>query len=136
MASMNRATLIGHLGRDAELRYTQGGTAVASLNVATSERWKGKDGELNQKTEWHKVTVWNKLAEFAGKLQKGSQVAIEGRIETRKWQDKAGNDRYTTEIVANSVLALGPKPGERVVKGDHQEAPPAEEEDGGEQIPF
>lgn len=133
MGSRNRVDLIGYLGRDAELRYTQGGLAVASLSVATSERWKDKEGALKERTEWHRVTAWGKLAEFAGKLQKGKQVAIEGRLETRKWE-KDGEARYTTEVVAQSVMALGPRDGERVVRGDSQDTP--EDDAATDNIPF
>jgi single-strand DNA-binding protein len=127
MGTKNRVNVLGYLGRDAELRYTQTGKAVASFTVATTERWTGQDGERHEETTWHKVVAWGKQAEFVGKLQKGSQVDVEGRLTNRKWQDKSGQDRYTTEINASSVLALGPKPGERVVKGEAHEEP---EEDG------
>lgn len=111
MASLNRAQLIGRLGKDVEIRYTSSGTAVASMTIATSEKFKNKQsGEWEEKTEWHRVTLWGKLAEIAGQyLAKGSMVFIEGRLTTRKWQDRDGNDRYTTEIVGTSMQMLGSK---------------------------
>lgn len=107
MASLNSVTLVGHMGQDPKVNYTQSGIAVANLSVATSMRIKGADGQYTDKTEWHKVTAWDKTADFCGKyLHKGSMVLVEGRIETRKWQDKDGQDRYSTEIVANRVQFL------------------------------
>ena len=107
MASLNSVTLVGHMGQDAKINYTQSGIAVANLSVATSMRIKGADGQYTDKTEWHKVTAWDKTADFCGKyLHKGSLVLVEGRIETRKWQDKDSQDRYSTEIVANRVQCL------------------------------
>ena len=107
---VNKVILIGNLGRDPELRYTQNGTPVASLNVATSRRWKGQDGQMQEQTEWHKVVVWSRLAELCNEyLSKGSKVYIEGRLQTRKWQDQNGNDRYTTEVVAQDVQFLTPR---------------------------
>ena len=99
--SLNKVELIGNLGADPELRYLQNGGAVANLNIATSESWKDKTtGEKKEKTEWHRVVIFGKLAEIAGEyLRKGSKVFIEGSLQTRKWQDQAGVDRYTTEIV-------------------------------------
>ena len=108
---VNKAIIIGNLGDDPELRYTQANTAVANLSVATSEQWKDKQtGEQQEKTEWHKVSMFGRLAEVAGEyLKKGSKVYLEGRIQTRKWQDKEGQDRYTTEIVANELQMLDGK---------------------------
>lgn len=106
---INKVILIGNLGADPEVRYTQSGTAVANLRLATSERWKDRQsGELQERTEWHRVVLFGKLGEIAGEyLKKGSQVYIEGRIQTRKWQGQDGQDRYTTEIVANDMQMLG-----------------------------
>lgn len=102
--------LIGNLGRDPELRYTQNGTAVVSMTLATSRRWKGQDGQQQEQTEWHKVVVWQKLAELCNEyLAKGARVYVEGRLQTRKWQDQNGNDRYTTEVVAQDVQFLTPR---------------------------
>jgi len=108
MASVNKVILIGNLGKDPEMRYMPNGEAVTNITLATTETWKDKNGEKQEKTEWHRITFYRKLAEIVGEyLKKGSQVYIEGRLETRKWQDKSGNDRYTTEIIANDMKMLG-----------------------------
>jgi len=105
--------LIGNLGKDPEVRFTASGQAVASFSLATSETYKDKSGEKVEKTEWHNITLWGKLAEIAGEyLSKGKTVYIEGRLQTRKWQDKSGNDRYTTDIVGDKMQMLSAK-GER-----------------------
>lgn len=110
---VNKAILIGNLGADPEIRYTQSGTQVATFRVATTERWKGQDGQMQENTEWHRVVAWGRLAEICGEyLNKGSKVYIEGRIQTRKWQDQDGNDKYTTEIVAREMKMLSPRGGE------------------------
>jgi len=110
---LNMAQIIGHLGRDPEVRYTPEGTAVAKLAVATNETWKDKDGEKQERTEWHRVVLFGKVAEIAAEyLKKGSMVYIQGRLQTRKWQGDDGQDRYTTEIVAERMRMLGGK-GER-----------------------
>jgi len=110
MASLNKVMLIGNLGKDPEVRYTPSGTAVASFNLATSDRVKNKSGEWEDRTEWHRVTLWARLAEIAGEyLSKGKTVYIEGRLQTRKWQDNSGNERYTTEIVGEKMQMLSPK---------------------------
>ena len=110
MASLNKVMLIGNLGKDPEVRYTAAGTAVASFSLATSERFKNKNGEWEEKTEWHNVTLWARLAEIAGEyLAKGKTVYIEGRLQTRKWQDRDGKDRYTTEIVGEKMQMLSGK---------------------------
>ena len=113
MASVNKVTLIGNLGRDPETRFMTNGEAVTNITVATTETWKDKaTGEKQEKTEWHRVTFYRRLAEIAGEyLKKGSQVYIEGRLETRKWQDKEGKERYTTEIIANEMKMLGSRQG-------------------------
>ena len=108
MAGMNKAILIGNLGKDPEIRYTPSGLAVANFNIATSESWKDNEGERQTRTEWHRIVVFGKLAEICGEyLQKGKQVYIEGRIQTRSWEDNDGVKRYTTEIVGNQMLMLG-----------------------------
>ena len=109
MASLNRAQLIGHLGNDPETKYTQGGSAVTNISVATSERWTDKQtGEQQERTEWHRVVFFGKLAEIAGEyLRKGAQVFIEGRIQTDKWTDQEGVERYTTKIIADELKMLG-----------------------------
>lgn len=110
MSSLNKVMLIGHLGKDPEVKYTTSGTAVCNFSLATSESFKDKSGEKQEKTEWHNIQMWSKLAEICGEyLKKGSSVYIEGRIQTRKWQDKEGNDRYTTEIVGERMQMLGGK---------------------------
>src|SRR5512139_2486567 len=110
---INKVILIGNLGQDPESRTTPGGTTVTNIRVATSESWKDKQsGEMKEQTEWHTVVCWNRLGEIAGEyLKKGSQVYIEGRLRTRKWQDKTGNDRYSTEIVASEMQMLGGRGG-------------------------
>ncbi len=106
---VNKAILVGTLGRDPEVKYTAGGSAVVNVSVATNESWKDKNtGENVEKTEWHRIVIFGKLAEIAAQyLKKGSQVYFEGKIQTRKWQDQNGQDRYTTEIVANEMQMLG-----------------------------
>src|SRR5574340_750749 len=108
MASVNKVILVGNLGKDPEVRYMPSGEAITNITVATTDTWKDKSGEKQERAEWHRVAVFSKLAESAGEyLKKGSQVDIEGRLQTRKWQDKEGNDRYTTEIVADRMQMLG-----------------------------
>ena len=109
MAGINKVILIGRLGSDPEVRYTPSGVAVANFNIATSEEWKDKDsGEKKERTEWHRIVAWRRLGEICGEyLSKGKQVYIEGRLQTRDWEDRDGNKRYTTEIVATDVQFLG-----------------------------
>jgi single-strand DNA-binding protein len=110
MASLNKVMLIGNLGKDPEVRYTTSGAAVASFSLATSERFKNRSGEWEERTEWHNVTLWGRQAEVAGEyLSKGKTVYIEGRLQTRKWQDRDGRDRYTTEVVGERMQMLGGK---------------------------
>ena len=105
---VNKVILVGNLGNDPEVRYMPNGNAVANLSIATSESWKDQQGQLQEKTEWHKVTMYRRLAEIAGEyLKKGSQIYLEGKLQTRKWQDQQGNDRYTTEIIADQLQMLG-----------------------------
>ena len=112
MASVNKVILVGNLGRDPETRYTTSGEAVTNVSVATTDTWKDKSGEKQERTEWHRVAFFGKLAEIAGEyLKKGSQVYVEGRLQTRKWQDKEGQERYTTEIVADRMQMLGSRAG-------------------------
>jgi single-strand DNA-binding protein len=112
---VNKVILVGNLGQKPEMRYTQTNTAVATLSIATSESWKDKDsGEQREKTEWHRVVFFGKLAEIAEQyLDKGSQLYVEGKLQTRKWQDKEGNDRYTTEILGNEMNMLGGRQSSR-----------------------
>jgi single-strand DNA-binding protein len=112
MASLNKVMLIGNLGKDPEVRYTTSGQGVASFSIATTEKFKNKSGDMEERTEWHNVVLWGKLAEIAKDyLSKGKTVYIEGRLQTRKWQDKDGRDRYTTEIVGDKMQMLSPKGG-------------------------
>jgi single-strand DNA-binding protein len=107
---INKVILIGNLGVDPEVRYTQSGTPVASFRIATSERRKGQDGQSQEQTEWHSIVAWDKLAEICGEyLHKGSKVYIEGKLQARKWQDKDGHDRWTTEIIAREMKMLSSK---------------------------
>lgn len=112
MASVNKVILIGNLGADPETRYLPSGDAVTNIRIATTERWRDKGGEQQEHTEWHRIAFFGKLAEIAGEyLRKGSPVYVEGRIRTRKWQDKDGQDRYSTEIVADRMQLLGSRGG-------------------------
>lgn len=147
---VNKVILIGHLGQDPEIRYMPNGGAVANLTLATSESWRDKQsGEMREKTEWHRVIIFGKLAEVAGEyLKKGSQVYIEGSLQTRKWQDQSGQDRYTTEVVVNiggSMQMLGGNGGNqagsqqpaRQPQQQQQQAPQNEPPmDWDDQIPF
>ena len=108
MGSVNKVILVGNLGRDAELRFTAGGTAVSTLNLATTEVWNDKQGQKQEKTEWHRIVLWGKQAESLQEyLVKGKQIYVEGRLQTRQWDDKDGNKRYTTEIKADRITLLG-----------------------------
>jgi single-strand DNA-binding protein len=130
MASVNKVILIGNLGRDPETRYMADGGAITNISIATTESWKDKNGDKQEKTEWHRVAFFGKLAEIAGEyLKKGSQVYVEGRLQTRKWQDKDGQDKYTTEIVANAKQMLGSRAG--MGGGAPQAAEPGEREAAG-----
>jgi single-strand DNA-binding protein len=128
MASVNKVILIGNLGRDPETRYMPDGAAITNISVATTDVWKDKQGEKQEKTEWHRVAFFGKLAEIAGEyLKKGSQVYVEGRLQTRKWQDKEGQDKYTTEIVADRMQMLGSRQGMGGGGADRESAPPDRE---------
>ena len=144
---INKVILIGNLGQDPETRYMPSGGAVTNFTLATNESWKDKQtGEQKDRTEWHKVAMFGRLAEIAAEyLRKGSQVYVEGRLQTRKWQDRDGNDRYTTEIVANEMQMLGGRGGGSSYgggsggspassSGDGPKAPPADDFD--DDIPF
>lgn len=134
MKGVNKVIVVGNLGNDPETRHMPSGGAVTNISVATSESWKDKQtGENKEKTEWHKVAMFGRLAEIAAEyLRKGSQVYIEGKIRTRKWQDKEGNDRYTTEIIADQMQMLGGK-GE---KSAPQQSPAAPKDDFDDDLPF
>ena len=118
---INKVILVGNLGQDPEVRYSASGSAVATLNIATSEQWTDKQsGQKQERTEWHRVVLFNRLGEIAGEyLKKGSQVYIEGKLQTRKWQDQNGQDRYTTEIVANEMQMLGGRGGSAEFGGNN-----------------
>lgn len=136
MASVNKVILIGNLGKDPETRYMPNGEAVTNITLATTESWKDKNsGEKKEATEWHRVVFFRKLAEIASQyLRKGSQVYIEGSLKTRKWQDQSGQDRYTTEIVADEMKMLGSRPGATGGMADY-DAPPAESAPRGKPAP-
>jgi single-strand DNA-binding protein len=140
---INKVILVGNLGADPETRYMPSGSAVTTLSIATSEQWKEKQsGEQKERTEWHKVAMFNRLAEIAAEyLRKGSQVYIEGKLRTRKWQDRDGNDRWTTEVIADEMQMLGGRGGggsAPMSSGSGQSSappqPPADEFD--DDIPF
>lgn len=134
---INKAILIGNLGADPEVRYTQNGAAVANFNIATTENWV-KDGQKEEKTEWHRIVAFGRLGEVCGEyLSKGSKVYIEGRIQTRQWDDKDGNKRYTTEIVAREMKMLSPRgSSEQGGGGSYSEEPPMPEPMMGDDVPF
>lgn len=127
MAGVNKVILVGNLGSDPEIRRTQSGDAVAQFSIATSESWKDKNtGEKQERTEWHRIVLWRKLAEIAEKyLHKGSKIYLEGKLQTRKWQDQNGQDRYTTEVIGDSFQMLDGKPsgdGQQQQRGNDDRA--------------
>ncbi len=130
MRGVNKVILIGNLGRDPEIRYTRDGTAVANLNLATSDSWKDSQGQRQERTEWHRVVAWDKLAEIAKEyLAKGKQVYIEGRLQTRSWEDKDGHKRYTTEVRADQMVMLGGRGGDDGGGARDAGPPPGPDED-------
>src|SRR3990170_1010617 len=133
MASVNKVIIVGNLGRDPETRYLPSGEAVTNISVATTDTWKDKtSGEKQERTEWHRVAFFGKLAEIAGEyLKKGSQVYIEGSLRTRKWQDKEGQERYTTEIIADRMQMLGSRGGGSESMAAREPKPAAAESGGG-----
>ncbi|MBI1910748.1 MAG: single-stranded DNA-binding protein [Deltaproteobacteria bacterium] len=134
MAGVNKVILVGNLGADPEIRYTPNGTAVANFRIATSETRANKDGQKETKTEWHRIVTFGKLAEICGEyLSKGKQVYIEGKIQTRSWDDRDGNKKYTTEILANTMQMLGGRDGSgSSVDTGADEIPPSDIDD----VPF
>ncbi len=137
---VNKVILLGNLGSDPELRYTPSGVAVANFNVATNERWPDKDGNMQEKTEWHRVVCWRKLAEIAGEyLKKGSPVYLEGKLQTRNWEDQNGVKRYQTEIIASNMQMLGRRgesdssPAENF---SESEMPPENKNESENDLPF
>ena len=127
MASVNKVIVLGNLGRDPELRHTPAGKAVCTLRVATNESWTDQSGERQERTEWHQIVVWGRSAENCNQyLKKGRSVFVEGRLQTRKWQDKEGQERYTTEIVAERMQMLGSRAGGGEPRGEPRGEPPVE----------
>jgi single-strand DNA-binding protein len=138
MASVNKVILIGNLGRDPEVRYMPNGEAVCNFSIATTDSWKDKSGAKQERTEWHNIVMYRKLAEIAGEyLKKGRPVYVEGRLQTRKWQTKEGQDRYTTEIIADQMQMLGGRDGgsnasydggmdQGGMDSDYNQAPPSQ----------
>jgi single-strand DNA-binding protein len=137
MGSVNKVILVGNLGRDAELRYTPGGAAVSTINMATTEVWNDKAGQRQEKTEWHRVVLWGKSAESLTEyLTKGKQIYVEGRLQTRQWDDKDGNKRYTTEIRGDRVVLLGGGGGGRSAgSGMDRGGDPTAAHTGGPDVP-
>lgn len=140
--SVNKVILVGRIGKDPDTRYMTSGEAVTNITLATSETWKDRSGEKQEKTEWHNLVFYKKLAEIAGEyLKKGSQIYVEGRIQNRKYQDKEGKDRYVTEIIVNEMKMLGGKPEEEKKERSAPEKPKAKAEGGSfdnfeDDIPF
>lgn len=141
---INKVILVGSLGNDPEVRYMPNGNAVANLSLATSESWKDQQGQVQERTEWHRLTMYRRLAEIAGEyLKKGSQIYVEGKLQTRKWQDQQGQDRYTTEIIVDNMQMLGGRNGggqgnnqgdyQQGGQSDYQQAPSGNQ--GGGQAP-
>ncbi len=127
MASVNKAIIVGNLGKDPEMRYTQSNTAVTNFTVATTDQWTDREGNKQERTEWHRVVAWGRLGEICGQyLQKGKQVYIEGRLQTREWEDQQGQKRYTTEIVAREMQMLG-RAGDSQGGGGGAPASPAQQ---------
>lgn len=141
---MNRVILIGHLGADAELRYTNSGQPVLSMRLATSDRWQGKDGQQQERTDWHSLTLWGKRAEALAKyLTKGSRIAVQGRIQYREYEDRSGNKRWSTDIIVDDVELLGGRDGDQRDGGQRFAAPPANDwgssigaDDFADDVPF
>ncbi len=134
MSGVNKVILVGNLGADPSMRYTPNGTAVANFNIATTERFTNKNGERESRTEWHRIVAWARLAEICNQyLKKGKQVYIEGRLQTRTWEDQSGNKRSTTEVIANNMVMLGRAgeveefPAQEFPPDDVAQAPPEED---------
>ena len=130
---INKVILVGNLGNDPEVRYMPNGNAVANLSLATSESWKDQQGQVQERTEWHRLTMYRRLAEIAGEyLKKGSQIYVEGKLQTRKWQDQQGQDRYTTEIIVDQMQMLGGREGGQGGRGGgYQQRPQGGGQQGG-----
>ena len=142
MRGINKVIIVGNLGNDPQTRYMPSGSAVTNISIATSEKWKDKQtGEPRERTEWHKVSMFGRLADIAAEyLRKGSQVYIEGKLQTDKWQDKDGNDRYTTKIIANEMQMLGSRQGQPAGDAKDQDGMPpharSKSDDFDDDIPF
>ena len=137
MAGVNKVILIGNLGKDPEVRHLDSGVAVANITLATTENYKNKEGERVSQTEWHDIVLWRGLAEIAEKyLNKGSRIYIEGKIRTRKWEDKEGNNRYRTEIMADNMTMLGGKSASETTSSLKENNLENEKEDSGDDLPF
>jgi single-strand DNA-binding protein len=136
MSSVNKVILIGNLGKDPELRYTPGGQPTASFSLATTEQWTDKNGQKQKKTEWHNIVTWGKLAELVNQyLKKGRSAYVEGRINTRSWDDRDGNKKYRTEITANTIQFLGGSPGSGPAGNDAAPEAPEAASNGGNEPP-
>ena len=138
---VNKVIIVGTLGADPDTSYAPSGSAITKLSIATNESWKDKEtGEQKEKTEWHRISMFGRLAEISAEyLRKGSQVYIEGKLATNKWQDKEGNDRWTTEIIANQMQMLGGRPTGNATSSksnENQQSPPAGADDFDDDIPF
>jgi single-strand DNA-binding protein len=139
MSGINKAIILGRLGQDPELKYTSSGKAVCLLSVATSDEWTDKQGQKQERVEWHRVIIWDKLAEISNQyLSKGRQVYIEGKIQTRSWEDSGGDKKYTTEVIANTVQFLGDQSSQQKKKGDEDKGKSVEtnQDFTGDDIPF
>lgn len=134
--SVNKVILIGNLGADPEIRFTPSGAQVANVNLATSESWTDKSGEHQERAEWHRIVLWRKLAEIAGQyLKKGSRVYIEGKLQTRSWEDQKGQRRYMTEVVANNIEMLSGSGGPADFEADHGQDSADRGQNSGEAVP-
>ena len=134
MAGVNKVILLGHLGRDPEMRYQPSGGAIANFSIATSETFKDKEGNKQERTEWHRIVLFRRIAEVAGEyLRKGTMAYIEGRLQTRKWTDKEGVEKYSTEIVGDKLQLVGGKRGEEAGGQEHASRPAARQNNGGQQ---
>ncbi len=133
MRGVNKVILVGNLGRDPEVRYIKDGTAVANLRLATSETWNDQNGQKQERTEWHRIVAWGKLAEIAKEyMSKGRQIYVEGKLQTRSWDDRDGNKRYTTEVKADQIIMLGTR-GDSAGSRDFAAAPPEQAEQAGQE---
>ena len=136
---LNKVQIIGNLGRDPEMRFTQDGTPVTNFSVAVNDSWQGRDGEQRERTEWFRIVAWRRLAEITNEyLRQGSRVYVEGRLETREWQDREGNDRTTTELIARDLLMLGGRDneGSEQIQPENDERPINDDEITADDLPF